>query len=432
MTAATGLGLGNASLSPLARLETARRLLAEVRDVDEVKVIRDVAEAARIYARQARLGLEAQNDAAEIRLRAERKLGEILAALPKQDGGDAARARSHDATEVPPRLGDLGISKTQSSRWQAIAAVPEHVFDRHVADVREQGRRDGTTELTSAGAILLARQYRAHSQPPMAVIVPEQPNCGDRFEVADGAALPWPEASVDLTVTSPPYGLGLQYDGGDPADYMAWLRALHGWLTELFRVAHPDWGRLCLNVPLDRDLGGWQPVSAEAIHVARAVGWQFRTWLLWDKSQAGAGTDRGRIDSATAPNVTAPVESVLVFYRGQWKRSGPAAMPHEVWLELCGPRALWRFPGTSDPLCPAPFPEQLPERCITLFSFPGDVVADPFVGRGTAAALAARLGRIAWASDRDPACVAAAQAWMARERARRRPQSAPCSHSRVS
>ena len=103
--------------------------------------------------------------------------------------------------------------------------------------------------------------------------------------------------------------------------------------------------------------------------------------MIWDKAQAGAGTDRGSIDSAGAPNVTAPVESVLVFYRGQWKRSGPAAMPHEEWLDLCGPRGLWRFPGTSDPLCPAPFPEQLPERCITLFSFPGDVVADPFVGR---------------------------------------------------
>src|SRR6266699_3433548 len=160
----TVLALNIPSSSPLARLETARRLLAEVRSVDDAKAIHDFAEAARVYARQARLGLEAQNDAAEIRLRAERKLGELLAALPKQDGGDAARARSQAATEVPPRLSDLGISKSQSSRWQAIAAVPEPVFGRHLAAVREQGRRDGTTELTSAGAILLARQYRSHPQ----------------------------------------------------------------------------------------------------------------------------------------------------------------------------------------------------------------------------------------------------------------------------
>jgi site-specific DNA-methyltransferase (adenine-specific) len=127
---------------------------------------------------------------------------------------------------------------------------------------------------------------------------------------------------------------------------------------------------------------------------------------------------RGSIDSAGAPNVTAPVESVLVFYRSSWYRSGPAAMPHQSWLELCGPRGLWRFPGTSDPASPAPFREVLPERCITLFSFPEDVVADPFAGRGTTAAAAARLGRIAWTSDRDPMCVAAARAWVAREHSR--------------
>ena len=240
----TDLALNIPSSSPLARLETARRLLAEVRSVDDAKAIHDFAEAARVYARQARLGLEAQNDAAEIRLRAERKLGELLAALPKQDGGDAARARSQAATEVPPRLGDLGISKSQSSRWQAIAAVPARVFDRHLADVREQGRRDGTTELTSAGAILLARQYRPQPRTLVPVTVPEQTDCGDRFEVADPATLPWPDGQIDLIVCSPPYGLGLLYQGGDPPDYVAWLRALHVWLNELVR-SHTPTGARC-------------------------------------------------------------------------------------------------------------------------------------------------------------------------------------------
>ena len=72
--------------NPLAKLELARRLLAETRSVDEVKMIRNLGEAARVYARQARLGLEAQNDAAEIKLRAERRLGELLAMLPTATG----------------------------------------------------------------------------------------------------------------------------------------------------------------------------------------------------------------------------------------------------------------------------------------------------------------------------------------------------------
>jgi site-specific DNA-methyltransferase (adenine-specific) len=238
----------------------------------------------------------------------------------------------------------------------------------------------------------------------------------DRFDVADASALPWPDGSVDLIVTSPPYALELPYIGGDVPDYASWLHALESWLAELLRVAKPDWGRLCLNVPLDRDLGGWEPVSADAVQVARTVGWHFRTWLLWDKGQAGAGTDRGSLDSAGAPNVTAPVESLLVLYRGSWRRSGTAAMAHQAWLELCGPRGLWHFPGATDAFCPAPFPDELPERCITLFSFPEDVIGDPFCGRGTTLWIAPKLGRIAWAADRDRAAVERTRARVAHER----------------
>jgi site-specific DNA-methyltransferase (adenine-specific) len=278
--------------------------------------------------------------------------------------------------------------------------------------------RSRQQELTTAGALKLAKPYRpAYVPPPVPVPAHDALDPRDRFDVADAANLPWPDGSVDLVVTSPPYGLEQTYGAGDDVgDYQAWLAAVDTWLRELYRVAQPGWGRLCLNVPLDRDLGGWEPVSADVVQAARSVGWQFRTWLIWDKGQAGAGTDRGSLDSASAPNVTAPVESVLVLYRGSWRRDGPAAMPHDRWQEWCGPRGLWRFPGVDDPVHPTPFPEELPERCITLFSFPEDVVADPFCGRGTAPAVAARLGRIAWASDKDPTCVERARAWVAQVR----------------
>jgi len=415
VNAPAALASGWPGESPLARLETACRLLAEARTLDEVTAIADLAEAARVYARQARLGLEAQNDAAEIRLRAERRAGDLLAAMARHPG-DRPATQENSLRAVRgylPRLAELQITERQSSQWQQIAALPEPVFETHITTTR--ARRQ---ELTTLNALKLARQHRAPSVPaPAPVLQGDQLNSYDRFDVADAADLPWPNGQVDLIVTSPPYALDLDYpSGGDVPDYAAWLQALHAWLAELLRVAHPSWGRLCLNVPLDRDLGGWEPVSADAVRIARQVGWLFRTWLLWDKNQAGAGTDRGSIDSATAPNVTAPVESVIVFYRGTWHRSGPAAMPHQAWLDLCGPRGLWRFPGISDPLCPAPFPEELPLRSITLFSFPGDVVADAFCGRGTTPAVAARLGRHAWASDRDPACVNAARTWVAKER----------------
>ena len=68
------------------------------------------------------------------------------------------------------------------------------------------------------------------------------------------------------------------------------------------------------------------------------------------------------------------------------------------------------------PTAPHPFLKSCRLECVTLFSFPGDVVADPFVGRGTTGAVAARLGRVAWAADRDATGVAATRAWVDRER----------------
>ena len=66
----------------LALLSKASRALAEVRTIDDIKAIRDKAEAARHYARSAALGLDVQNYAAEVKLRAERKAGALLSALP--------------------------------------------------------------------------------------------------------------------------------------------------------------------------------------------------------------------------------------------------------------------------------------------------------------------------------------------------------------
>jgi hypothetical protein len=78
-------------------------LLAEALSVDEVRSIRDVAEAAGIYACEVLLGLEAQNDAADIKLRAERRLRELLADTPLQNGGKC----SSSSTMPPTNAGSL-------------------------------------------------------------------------------------------------------------------------------------------------------------------------------------------------------------------------------------------------------------------------------------------------------------------------------------
>ena len=92
----------------------------------------DKAEVLRQYAAQAGAGLEAQNKCAEIKLRAERKAGEVLAETVSRGGDRKTGSKSHDGT-----LKTLGINKNQSARWQQAASVPEAEFEAHIATTME-------------------------------------------------------------------------------------------------------------------------------------------------------------------------------------------------------------------------------------------------------------------------------------------------------
>lgn len=97
----------------LVRYEAAKTALREAHSVDEVKDIRDKAQAMAAYAKQAR-DTQLVEWATEIKVRAERRAGEMLSSMPKLSG--RPKKASHDTT-----LSDLGISRDQSSRWQKLA-----------------------------------------------------------------------------------------------------------------------------------------------------------------------------------------------------------------------------------------------------------------------------------------------------------------------
>lgn len=140
----------------LPHFDRARHELEIARSIDEVKLIRDQAEALRQYARVSGQSLDMQNSAAEIKLRAERKAGELLAAMPKHPG---AATPSHDVSALPPRLADIGISPMQSSRWQAEALVPEPVFEDYLEATKDAGE-----EITTAGLLRAAdKPHVAHN-----------------------------------------------------------------------------------------------------------------------------------------------------------------------------------------------------------------------------------------------------------------------------
>jgi hypothetical protein len=109
----------------LALLDEASRLLAEANSLDEIKSLHDKVAGVHFYIKEARLGLVLLNQAAEAKLRAERKAGLLLREMHLR-GGDRK-------SKVAPRplilkLEDLGISRHQSKQWQRVALVPDREF----------------------------------------------------------------------------------------------------------------------------------------------------------------------------------------------------------------------------------------------------------------------------------------------------------------
>ena len=110
----------------LARISQAKLALVSAKNLDDVLRIRDQAEALRIYIKAASDSLEAANSAAEIKLRAERRAGELLAGMEKcKPWGE----KNVGDIMSPTSLESIGVSKKQSSRWQKEAKVDEDVFD---------------------------------------------------------------------------------------------------------------------------------------------------------------------------------------------------------------------------------------------------------------------------------------------------------------
>lgn len=120
----------------LARYDAARYALQAAVAVDEVKDIRDKALAMAAYAKQAGdTGLIEM--ATEIRVRAERKAGQMLAAMELQHGARGVGKSGVPASNPTPRLEELGVTKGQSARWQKLAAVPEEQFEQAVSAAKE-------------------------------------------------------------------------------------------------------------------------------------------------------------------------------------------------------------------------------------------------------------------------------------------------------
>jgi hypothetical protein len=156
------------AVTALIKYDAARKAIASAYRVDEAKKIRDKAEAVRTYAKLAG-DLDMQNMAAEIRIRAERRAGQLLLDMEKNPGTRGTGRPRKDGTKFerssmttahPPKLEDYGITKDQSSKWQRLALlVDETTFEKALVQAREKNG-----ELTNAALLSEIREIVTPSE----------------------------------------------------------------------------------------------------------------------------------------------------------------------------------------------------------------------------------------------------------------------------
>ena len=201
--------------------------------------------------------------------------------------------------------------------------------------------------------------------------------------------------SVDLVVTSPPYNIDIKYgEHQDDLPYEKYLEFSKDWLSKVYEILKLD-GRMCLNLPLDKNKGGQQSVAADLTTIAKDVGFNYHSTIIWNEGNISRRTAWGSWLSASAPYVIAPVEVIVILYKDSWKkhRRGESDIERDEFIEWTN--GLWTFSGESKKKIghPAPYPVELPNRCIKLFTYVDNVVFDPFLGSGTTLVACAKLGR---------------------------------------
>lgn len=216
--------------------------------------------------------------------------------------------------------------------------------------------------------------------------------------------------SVALVVTSPPYFAGKEYEaalgqGGVPTTYVEYLGMLEEVFAECVRTLEPG-GRMAVNVA---NLGR-RPYRSLAGDVTWILQDRLRLLLrgeiIWVKARGSTGSCAwGSFQRPGNPVLRDLTERVIVASKGRFDRALPARqrsardLPSEGSISrdefMEATTDLWEIPAESATRVghPAPFPVELPERLIQLFTYRDDLVLDPFMGSGTTAVAAVRTER---------------------------------------
>ena len=231
------------------------------------------------------------------------------------------------------------------------------------------------------------------------------------------------ENSIDLIVTSPPYGVGIDYDSWDDDTYFnEYLSFTENWLTQAYRVLKED-GRIAINIPYEinrQQKGGRIYFSAEVWAIMKKIGFGFFGIVDLEESSPHRSktTAWGSWMSPSSPYIYNPKECVILAYKKlhkkkvkgtpQWEgeyqmvpdEKNEGEMRKKLVYEEKDKKDFmslvfgqWNYFADTQQKTKATFSLDIPYRAIKILSYKEDVILDPFNGSGTTCLAAEMLGR---------------------------------------
>lgn len=226
-----------------------------------------------------------------------------------------------------------------------------------------------------------------------------------------------PESIVDIIITSPPYNAGHDYDiYDDNREFSDYLLNMEDIFKECYRVLKKG-GRICVNIPFaikNKKTKNVTFISHHIAHILNNIGFKDFEWITWHKGRnmnhfQGNNTAWGSWKSPSCPSFRPLGEAVMVFYKEEKQHKGSKDK-----IDITGEefkkwtKNTWYFTedneyGYEGLMCipndakkkehPAPFPTELVERLLKMYSYKDDLVLDPFNGIGTTTHAAEKLNR---------------------------------------
>lgn len=200
-----------------------------------------------------------------------------------------------------------------------------------------------------------------------------------------------PDESVDFIVTSPPYGVGKEYESFN--DGFNQIKGLLDDVVEEFKRILVEDGRMAINFPYAiKDEGDdVKAIIPYFMSLCEGLDFNLREWITWVKSIKNPSTSTawGSWRSPSNPHLCNGMvsEAIMVYNKNGWKKNGQGKesdLGRDEFMHWTN--NTWLItPDRKKEHHPAPFPLDIPYRLIKLYTYVGDVVYDPFMGSGTTA-----------------------------------------------